>query len=135
MGRKDKDDDNDSVLTIKFPSDSKPKNSDRSVAQEDQLARARHTALTNRRIALKKKLENRLAELRQQLGDLSNESMARLLQLLVDTEDKHRTKLNAAVEEQNSTLRHLFDEIHSIKKGFERKRIANLSEVSSVSRQ
>lgn len=79
----------------------------RSVKQDDQLARAREVALANRRVRTRRLLEERLAAIRAKMGDLSNEQLERAVRMLTETEDRHRSKLAALVEEHTSQLRRL----------------------------
>ena len=145
MPRQALGDDDESIMTFSFHQDPTTKTANggegkghqsRSSAQEDQLARARHVALTNRRRALKAKLETRLAEIRSYLGDMSGDQLEKAVRLLVETEDRHRAKLSSLTESLTEQLKKVYDELHALKKGAEKsqsKRVGTLSDVSSVS--
>eukprot|EP00966_Prymnesium_polylepis_P017918 413392-Prymnesium_polylepis.4 len=136
MGR---DDDMSSVLSVNIPKrDASSKStgkSGRSTSQDDQLARARNVALSNRRIKLKSKLEERLAELRRTMGDLNSDQMERVVKHLVETEDHHRTKLAHLVEKYTAQLAHVHDELKALRVTSgpsSRKHVGSLSDVSRV---
>jgi hypothetical protein len=110
-----REDDTATDISIDFPKD--PTNEDgRSSAQVDQLSRAREKALKNRRLKLKLKMEHRLSELRQQLGDVNNETLEKAVKLLLQTEEHHRTKLNELPEITNEKLQSINNEIRAIRK-------------------
>ena len=113
----------------------------RSNAQTDQLARAREVALHNRRVKLKAKLEQRLAELRSKLPDLRNDQLEKVVRHLIELEDHHRTKLADATELWNKRLQSIFDEMHAMRKGMfdgkprsSGKSVGTLSDVSKLTR-
>ena len=132
------DDDDESIVTINFKDVKSSRHGDgeRSVAQHDQLARAREVALNNRRVKLRAKLEARLLELRSIMGDQSNEQLIRAVKHLTETEDRLRTKQAALTEKYNEQVKQVYDELRSIRKAMEAttggKRIVPLSQVSST---
>jgi len=141
---RDELDDDESTVTINFQYDiaasekSKPQ---RTLSQDDQLARAREVALNNRRRKLRAKLETRLAELRGIMGDLNEEQLERVVENLVLTEDRLRTKLNVLTEKHIEELKNIHAEVRRISKMIEtgrpsvgtKKHAVPLSSVSSVS--
>ena len=111
-----REDDTATEISIDFPKDP-TKDGGRTSAQVDQLSRAREKALKNRRMKLKQKMEKKLSELRQQLGDVNNETLENTVKLLVQTEEHHRTKLNELTEITNERLQSINSEIRAIRKG------------------
>ena len=119
----------ESVISVDI--DSK---SDRSDLQVDQLAKARHVALQNRRSKLKAKLEAKLSTLRAALGDLPNDQLKRVGELLVETEDRHRTKYTAMIGEMMTAVNKIHAEVKTLRSLLEKQpaKHATLSDVSSV---
>ena len=107
--------DNGTEISIDFSDD--PTSKHQTSAQKAQLARARETALYNRRSKLKTKLELRLSELRAQLGDLGSDQLQRVVTKLVETEDHHRSKLADLTEKINKRLQSIHEELHALRKG------------------
>jgi C4-dicarboxylate-specific signal transduction histidine kinase len=142
---RDQLDDDESTVTISFPHDisaSEKSKPERSQSQDDQLARAREVALNNRRRKLRAKLETRLAELRGIMGDLNEEQLERVVENLVLTEDRLRSKLNVLTERHTEELKNIHAEVRRITKLIEtgrpsastsKKVAVPLSSVSSVS--
>lgn len=65
--------------------------------KRQQLSVAREKSLKSRREALKKKLEQRLNELRAVLGtDLRSQTVERVAQHLLEKEEAHRARTNIA---------------------------------------
>lgn len=108
--------DTSTEISIDFSRDPSSKGG-RTSAQDDQLARARETALKNRRVKLRDKLETRLADLRRKLGDLGNDQLERVVRHLIETEDRHRSKLADMTDHMNKTLQYIHDELRAIRKG------------------
>ena len=109
-----REDDTATDISIDFSKDP-TKEGGRSSAQNEQLNCARQKALKNRRLKLKLKMEKRLSELRQQLGDVNNEQLENAVKLLVQTEEHHRTKLNEMTEITNERLQSINSEIRAIR--------------------
>ena len=149
MGRREDLDDDESTVTISFPdgdpqvksSSSHGQDRDRhssglSAAQSEQLKKAREVALNNRRVRLRAKLEKRLIELKSVMGDFNDAQLERVVKVLVETEDKHRSRQTALTESLTEQLKKVYDEIHKVRKDVEKatsKRVGTLSDVSSVS--
>ena len=129
--------DNGTEISIDFSDD--PTSKHQTSAQKAQLAKARETALYNRRTKLKAKLEEKLSDLRNKLGDLRNDQLERVVKHLCEIEDHHRSKLAASNETMNKRLQSIHEELRTLRKGSEtrshnsgRESVAALSEISSI---
>ena len=83
-------------------------------------------------------MEARLAELRRVMGDLSNDQLDRVVKQLIETEDRHRSKLTSLTEKFTEELRKVHDLLRVVKATVEKAltkhaRPLSLSDVSSVS--
>ena len=146
MGRREEREDDESTVTISFPHDPQQVNpsrhrqrdggGERSLKQADQLARAREIALNNRRVKTRARLEEKLSQLKLIMGDLNNDQLERTVKLLIETEDRHRSKQAALTESLTEQLKKVYEEIHKVRKDVEKatsKRVRTLSDVRSVS--
>ena len=141
MGRRrDKDDDDSSVLTInlgeelagehesydskKNKTKTRPPISDRKLSQ---LAAAREKSLVTRRTALVSKMERRLEELNGFLPGLRSEQINRVAHAMMERESALRAKQNTFTAQLTDELRKLRNEILA-----HRSSSSNASIVSSV---
>jgi uncharacterized membrane protein len=109
-------DDSSTEVSIDFSRDPTKKGG-RTSSQDNQLSRAREKALLNRRVKLKAKLEQKLSELRAKLGgDLQSDQLERVVELLVETEDRHRSKLADLTELTNQRLQYIHEELRAMRK-------------------
>ena len=88
--------------------------------QADQLARAREIALNNRRVKTRARLEEKLSQLKLIMGDLNNDQLERTVKLLIETEDRHRSKQAALTESLTEQLKKVYEEIHKVRKDVEK---------------
>eukprot|EP00966_Prymnesium_polylepis_P314194 7260775-Prymnesium_polylepis.1 len=84
-----------------------------------QLADARVKAIDSRKRRQKQRLEEKLRELRS-LGDMPNEQLAKVCELLVVREAELRGKQNDLTEKLNQHLDNLTDEINVLRKQVDR---------------
>ena len=129
-------DDTSTVLSVSVPKSDAKATHARSTSQNEQLARARAVALNNRRIKLKSKLEERLSELRSVMDGMSNDQIERMVGRLIETEDRHRTKLATVVDRHAQQMSQLYDEVKTLKTMLSQSAVKKitLSDVSSRSR-
>ena len=123
MGRSDE-------MIIDLPSGGK--SDSRSDKQEDQLTKAREVALKNRRQRLRAKLEARLKELHSQLADSDTGAMEGAVKLLIELEDRHRSKQAALTEQHTAELRDVKDELARLKSSMDKFFKRTTSSSSSV---
>ena len=99
----------DSVISVaigqKQPSEQKLK----------QLESARKLAVESRKLKQRARLEAKLAQLRC-LGDVSNEHLEKVCLLLVETEKDGRKRTNVHIEDINTNLEDLNEEIRAIRR-------------------
>ena len=105
MNRPDKD----SVISVAIGQKPPP-----SQQKLKQLEHARKLAVESRKIKQRERLELKLAQLRS-LGDVSNEHLERVCHLLVETEREGRKRTNTAVEDINTNLEDMNEEIRAIR--------------------
>ena len=105
--------DSNSEITVALGQ--KPK----SQAKLAQLESARKLALESRRVKQRERLEAKLAQLRS-LGDVSNAHLERVCMILVDSEKEGRKRTNIMVEDINTNIEDLMQEISTIRKMLER---------------
>ena len=105
MNRPDKD----SVISVAIGQKPPP-----SQQKLKQLEHARKLAVESRKIKQRERLELKLAQLRS-LGDVSNEHLERVCHLLVETEKEGRKRTNTAVEDVNTNLEDMNEEIRAIR--------------------
>ena len=96
-------------------------NSGLSVAQEENLRRARQVALDNRASRALMKAEARVLELKKRLGItmaglMTVDQINRVSQLLAEQEARHDEKRNGLIEEQNKILSLLREELRFLRK-------------------
>ena len=102
--------DRDSVISVqvgskpKIPSEQKLK----------QLESARKLAVESRKIRLRERLEAKLAQLRS-LGDVSNEHLERVCNILIETEKEGRKRTNMHIEDINTNLEDMNEEMRAIR--------------------
>lgn len=84
-----------------------------------QLADARVKAIDSRKRRQKQRLEEKLRELRS-LGDMPNEQLAKVCELLVIRESELRAKQNELTIKLNDNLDNLTDEISTLRKQVDR---------------
>ena len=99
----------DSVISV--PVGPKPPPSEQKLKQ---LEHARKLAVESRKIRQRERLEAKLAQLRS-LGDVSNEHLERVCHLLVETEKEGRKRTNTAVEDINTNMEDMNEEIRAIR--------------------
>ena len=95
MGRRDQDE--DSVVTVKFDEDVPRSKKPLSAKKLLQLSHAREKALFSRRQRLKTRLESRLSELRQILGPDNKPDLERVAHMLLKQEETLRSKQTSQV--------------------------------------
>ena len=105
MNRPDKD----SVISVAIGQ--KPPPSEQKLKQ---LEHARKLAVESRKIRQRARLEAKLAQLRS-LGDVSNEHLERVCHLLVETEKEGRKRTNTFVEDINTNMEDMNQEILAIR--------------------
>lgn len=102
--------------------------------KRQQLSVAREKSLKSRREALKKKLEQRLNELRAVLGtDLRSQTVERVAQHLLEKEEAHRARTNRHIADMNETIQSFKDELRRVRKLVEARESSGKSVVSSSS--
>ena len=99
----------DSVISV--PVGQKPPPSEQKLKQ---LEHARKLAVESRKIRQRARLEAKLAQLRS-LGDVSNEHLERVCHLLVETEKEGRKRTNTFVEDINTNMEDMNQEILAIR--------------------
>ena len=85
----------------------------------NQLKRARTLALESRKIKQRARLEAKLAQLRS-LGDVSNEHLEKVCHLLVETEKEGRKRTNMFIEDINTNMEDMSQEISAIRQILQR---------------
>eukprot|EP00966_Prymnesium_polylepis_P098594 2283309-Prymnesium_polylepis.1 len=98
----------------------------KSQAKLAQLESARKLALESRRVKQRERLEAKLAQLRS-LGDVSNAHLERVCMILLDSEKEGRKRTNIMVEDINTNIEDLMQEISTIRKMLERMKMGSRS--------
>ena len=101
--------DRESVISV--PVGPKPQPSDQKLKQ---LESARKLAVESRKLKQRARLEAKLAQLRC-LGDVSNEHLEKVCLLLVETEKEGRKRTNVHIEDINTNLEDMQQEIVAIR--------------------
>ena len=91
-------DDTDTVITIDAP---------RRQTKDEQLAEARKKAVISRRRRQKANLEDKIRQIKLMLGEIDEDKMEHIIQVMLDRESDLRSKHTRAVAELNETLRRL----------------------------
>ena len=101
--------DRESVISV--PVGPKPQPSDQKLKQ---LESARKLAVESRKLKQRARLEAKLAQLRC-LGDVSNEHLEKVCLLLVETEKDGRKRTNMHIEDINTNMEDMNEEIRAIR--------------------
>ena len=89
-------DDTDTVITIDAP---------RRQTKDEQLAEARKKAVISRRRRQKANLEDKIRQIKIMLGEIDEDKMEHIIQVMLDREADLRSKHTRAVAELNETIR------------------------------
>ena len=115
-----REDDDASILTIKLdslPETSKRKAGPLSQAKLDQLADAREKSLHSRRLKMKLKLEQKLGELHEVMGDLRSDQLEKVARAMMEQEARLRAKQAAMTDALATQVRGLHDELRTALQG------------------
>lgn len=118
MGRKEKDDDKSTIISVDMspPDEKGPAKKGLSAAKLEQLAAIRVKAVASRQRTALTRLEQKIADLRERMGALNNEHLEKVVEAMMEQEDRLREKQNKLTLDVSTALQEIKEEMRGIRK-------------------